>query len=166
MLDVLVANLPIVISLLTGIVLLVVEAFMPGFGIAGFSGIGFEIAAVVIAFMQHGAGTALCVLLIGLAMAAVAISMSLRSIARGKLSESPLILRDTEDDESGYRSSEDTGVFLGREGVATTILRPTGMAEFDGVKLNVMTDGEFVQPGARVKIIRAEGSRIVVQMIS
>ena len=48
------------------------------------------------------------------------------------------------------------------EGVAVTVLRPAGMAEFDGVKLNVVSDGEFIPEGERVRVSRVEGNRIVV----
>ena len=56
-------------------------------------------------------------------------------------------------------------VFLGKEGVTSTILRPTGMAEFDGVKLNVLSDGDFINPGVKVKIVRVDGSRVVVKPV-
>ena len=56
-------------------------------------------------------------------------------------------------------------VFLGKEGETTTVCRPTGMAEFDGVKLNVVSEGEFLPAGTRVRIVQVEGSRIVVRVI-
>ena len=52
---------------------------------------------------------------------------------------------------------------MGKEGVARTTLRPAGMAEFDDVKLNVVSDGEFIAVGKRVRVERVEGNRIVVQ---
>ena len=104
--------------------------------------------------------------LIVLSILAIAISMSLRSAANGKLSRSKLVLNDTESNEAGYRSTEDLDVFLGKEGVTTTVLRPTGMAEFDGVRLNVVSEGEFIQSGTRVQIVRVEGSRILVRTIA
>ena len=55
MFEAIVSNLPIVLSMVVGIVLLVVEAFMPGFGVAGFFGVVLEIAAVVMTYMSHGA---------------------------------------------------------------------------------------------------------------
>ena len=56
-------------------------------------------------------------------------------------------------------------IFLGREGETTTVLRPTGMAEFDGVKLNVLSEGEFIPAGVKVRIVRVEGSRILVHKV-
>ena len=82
---------------------------------------------------------------------------------RPLLSRSEMILRGTESAEAGYLSSEDMQVFLGKEGVTSTVLRPTGMAEFDGVKLNVLSEGDFINAGVKVKIIRVDGSRVVVK---
>ena len=62
-------------------------------------------------------------------------------------------------------SNEDMEVFLGKEGTTITVLRPTGMAEFDGVRLNVVSEGEFVQNGVKVRIVDVEGSRILVRTV-
>ena len=166
MLEFIAANLPILICFLIGIGLMVLEAFMPGFGLPGISGIILEVVAVALTWMNHGPVAALGMTLIILSILAIAISMSLRSAANGKLSRSKLVLNDTESNEAGYRSTEDLEVFLGKEGVTTTVLRPTGMAEFDGVRLNVVSEGEFIQSGTRVQIVRVEGSRILVRTIA
>ena len=165
MLEFIAANLPILICFVIGIGLMVLEAFMPGFGLPGISGIILEVVAVALTWMNHGPVAALGMTLIILSILAIAISMSLRSAANGKLSRSKLVLNDTESNEAGYRSTEDLDVFLGKEGVTTTVLRPTGMAEFDGVRLNVVSEGEFIQSGTQVQIVRVEGSRILVRTI-
>lgn len=165
MLELIAANLPIMISFIIGIVLIVLEAFMPGFGLPGISGIILEVVAVVLTWLYHGPMAALGMTLIILSIDAIAISVSLRSAANGKLSRSKMILKDTESNEAGYRSTEDMEVFLGKEGTTTTVLRPIGMAEFDGVRLNVVSEGEFIQAGAKVRIVRVEGSRVLVRTV-
>ena len=165
MLEFIAANLPILLCFVIGVGLLVLEAFMPGFGLPGIMGIVLQVIAVVLTWLWHGPVAALGVLLIILSVLAIAISVSLRSVANGKLSKSRIILRDTESNEAGYRSTQDTEIFLGREGETTTVLRPTGMAEFDGVKLNVLSEGEFIPAGVKVRIVRVEGSRILVHKV-
>ena len=108
---------------------------------------------------------ALGMTLIVLSVDAIAISLALHSATKGKLSKSKIILRDTENNAAGYRSNKDMEIFLGKEGVTTTVLRPTGMAEFDGVRLNVVSEGEFVQSGVKVRIVSVEGSRVLVRTI-
>lgn len=158
-------NLPMLVCFVVGIALLVIEAFVPGFGLPGISGIVLEVAAVTLTWLNHGPLAALGMTIAVLALIAIAISMSLRSATKGKLSRSKLVLQQREINEEGYRAQEDMKVFLGREGIATTVLRPTGMATFDGVKLNVVSDGVFVPAETKVRIVQVEGSRIVVQVV-
>ena len=165
MLEWIAVNLPLLVCFVVGIGLLVLEAFMPGFGLPGISGIVMEIVAIVLTWVNHGPVAALGLTIIVLSLIAIAISMSLRSATKGRLSRSKIILKERESNEAGYRSAEDMQVFLGREGETTTVCRPTGMAEFDGVKLNVVSEGEFIPAGTRVRIVLVEGSRIVVRVI-
>lgn len=54
-------------------------------------------------------------------------------------------------------------VQIGDEGTARTILRPAGKAEFGAALLDVITDGEFLDPGDRVKVTAIEGDRVIVR---
>ena len=165
MLELIVANLPIVICFVIGIGLLILEAFMPGFGAAGITGVVLEIITLVMTWFEHGPVATLAMLLIVLLVLAIAISTSLRSIASGRLSKSSLVHADTESNEDGYRSVEDLAVFVDREGVASSVLRPTGIADFDGVRLNVSSEGDFIAAGTRVRIIKVEGAKILVRAV-
>ena len=165
MLDILFANLPILACFLFGLVLLIVEVFMPGFGLPGITGIVLEMVCIGLTYFSHGSMAALGVTLIILAVVAIVISLALRSANKGRLSKSAVILTETESTEDGYVATKDMDVFLGKTGQTTTVLRPTGMAEFDGVKLNVQSDGEFVAKGETVRVDHVEGARVVVRRV-
>ncbi|MBM4045519.1 MAG: hypothetical protein FJ279_10425 [Planctomycetes bacterium] len=51
------------------------------------------------------------------------------------------------------------------EGVALTTLRPSGMASFDGRRVDVVTRGEMVEKNTRVRVVKVEGNRVVVQVL-
>ena len=163
MIEFLAANLPIVICFLVGVALLVAEVFMPGFGIAGISGIVLEIISIVLTYLKYGGLASLGLTVVILAVIGISISVSLRSATRGRLSKSPIILHQAETSAEGYNATTDMEVFLGKEGQTVTVLRPTGMAEFDGVKLNVVSDGEYIPKGTHVRVDRVEGVRVVVR---
>lgn len=165
MLEIILANLPILVCFVLGIILLTVEVFMPGFGLPGISGVIFELISIVLTYFNHGGMAALGVTVIILAVIAIVISLALRSVNHGKLSKSAMILNETESVAEGYVAIQDMDVFLGREGVTTTVLRPTGMAEFDGVKLNVQADGEYIAKGVSVQVQRVDGARIMVRRL-
>ena len=163
MLDFVLANLPIIVCFLVGIGLLVVEVFLPGFGLPGIFGVILEFVTVWLVWNQYGPVAALGMTIVVLAVIAITISIALKSAAKGRLSKSSMILSHEESLEEGYSATADMDVFLGKEGTTTTVLRPAGIAEFDGVRLNVVSEGEFVPANVRVRIEQVEGARILVR---
>ena len=157
-----ITNLPLILCLVSGIALLVVEVFMPGFGLPGISGLALIIAGVVITWNTYGAVAGLAVTLIALALAGISISMSIKSAATGKLSKSALVLNEV----THPVDHEDTEALTGKEGETTTVLNPVGFAEFDGVRLSVITEGSYLQKGARVKVEKVDGAKIIVREIN
>lgn len=163
MLEFIAANLPIIICFVIGIGLLILEAFMPGFGAPGITGVVLEVITLVMTWFEHGPVATLAMLLIVLLVLAIAISTSLRSITSGRLSKSSLVHSETESNEDGYRSTQDLAVFMDKEGVASTVLRPAGIADFEGVRLNVSSEGDYIAAGTKVRIIKVEGAKILVK---
>lgn len=56
-------------------------------------------------------------------------------------------------------------VEVGAEGIATSILRPTGNAQFGDMLVDVVTRGDFVECNSRLRVIAVEGSRIIVERV-
>jgi membrane-bound serine protease (ClpP class) len=52
--------------------------------------------------------------------------------------------------------------YLGLEGEAATDLRPAGKGRFGGLWLDIISDGEYIEKGTPLKVVRHEGVRIVV----
>ncbi|MBS7301455.1 MAG: NfeD family protein [Clostridiales bacterium] len=154
--------IPIIICVLAGVILLIVEAFMPGFGVPGISGIILLLAGVAMTWYEYGAMVGLGTTVAVLALVGVAISVSLKSASSGRLSKSDLILNDTETPPS---ENADMQLLVGKEGVVKNTLRPVGTAEFDCGKLHVTSDGEYVSEGQKVRIVRVEGTQIFVNKI-
>ena len=165
MFDFIVSNVAVVICVLAGLGLLVLEMFMPGFGVPGVSGIVLLLAGAVLVGIKHGLLAAVGLIVIIVALVAIMLSVALKSAADGRLSKSKLILHESESSREGFLSSSDMSVFLGREGETRTALRPSGIAEFDGARLNVVSDGVFIAQGVRVKIVRVDGNRILVHTV-
>ena len=154
--------IPIIICVRAGVILLIVEAFMPGFGVPGISGIILLLAGVAMTWYEYGAMVGLGTTVAVLALVGVAISVSLKSASSGRLSKSELILNDTETPPS---ENADMQLLVGKEGVVKNTLRPVGTAEFDCGKLHVTSDGEYVSEGQKVRIVRVEGTQIFVNKI-
>ena len=154
-----VTNLPLILCLIVGVGLLVVEVFVPGFGLPGISGIVLLAVGIIITWNTYGPVAGLAVTVIALALAGISISVSVKSAATGKLSKSALILKET----TQTVDHEETEALLGREGVTMTVLNPVGVADFDGVRLNVVSEGTYLEKGVKVQVTKVEGTKIIVR---
>ena len=150
------AHIPALVLMVVGFVLLVIEMYIPGFGLAGISGTILMIGGI--AAMQPSPLQALLLTLISVILLGIAFSLAMHSISKGRLSRSKLVLGKKDPAEG-----EDLSYFIGKLGTTHTALRPAGIAEFDGVKLNVVSDGDFVGAQRPVRVERVEGNRIVVR---
>jgi membrane-bound ClpP family serine protease len=158
-------NLPILICAVIGIALIIVEMFMPGFGIPGISGIILLIGATALTWTQYGYMAGLGVGLILLAIVGVAMYLSIKSATKGRLSRSALILKGAQSREDGFVATEEYEKYLHKEGVTLTVLRPAGLAEIEGDRVNVVSMGNFVEQGVRVRVREVEGSRVLVEKV-
>jgi membrane-bound serine protease (ClpP class) len=153
----------------TGVILVGLEVFViPGFGVAGVAGIlaltiGFGMALV-------GAGATSAVIISAFGRVAISILLALGSglALLRVLPRLPfgrrLVLETEMDADRGYSSSpEGDRRRLGRTGIALSPLRPAGLAEIDGERVDVVSDGTFVESGAVIEVTRVDGNRIVVR---
>jgi len=150
------------IALVLGYVLLVIEMCIPGFGVPGMLGIILSVLGIIT--MQPTAFQALIIVLVFLVLLCIALAFCLRSAARGRLSKSRLVLSEVAT-KAETSESNDLSYFIGKTGQTETPLRPAGIAEFDGVRLSVITEGNFVERGTAVRVERVSGNRIVVAQI-
>ncbi len=152
-----------IICLIVGFVLLLIEMFTPGVGAAGVSGV---LALIAVAVMQFGWGNtrvASYIVAITLLIIILGIIWIIRSLQRGKLSKSFLVLNAQSDGESVPEIKSAKQELIGKSGVTITPLRPSGIAEIDGKRVDVMTAGAFIERGKAVVVIKAEGMHILVR---
>ena len=152
-------NLIMIIGFVIGSGLIIVEAFIPGFGVAGICGVILEIVALRCCWLLHGTVPALLALAGILLLIGLAVFLSYRSAMNGRLSKSNLVLKDTETVADESKPDH----WIGMEGVAVTALRPAGQIEIEGVRLNVASTGEFIEKGSPVLVTGQEGDHYVIR---
>ena len=157
--EILIMNFVWLILLIIGFALVVVEMYIPGFGFPGVTGTICLIAGVAL-YAKTDIIAWLVMTVIIVSLLCVALSISIRSAAKGRLAKSKLVLNEVSTSEVG---ENDLSYYVGKSGCATTVLRPAGIGEFEGVKLNILSDGEYIAEGARITVTRVEGNRIFVR---
>lgn len=151
------------VCLVLGIALVIVEMFTPGFTAPGVTGIILILFGIVLTAETFVQG--LIIFLVIMALLSVILVIVMRSATKGAIYKSPLVLKNKESEDEGYISADDMEFFVGKEGSSLTMLRPAGTCDFDGVRLDVVTEGNFIEKGCKVKIMKVEGRRIVVSRI-
>jgi len=153
----------------TGLVLLVVEIFVtPGFGVAGLLGIGALLGGLGLSVV--GAGATWDVILraggrvaASLLLALVGAVVLLRALPRLPFGRR-LILEQELTAQAGYASApESDRQWVGRRGTTVSPLRPAGIAEFDGERVDVVSEGVFIDAGETIDVLHVDGNRIVVR---
>jgi membrane-bound serine protease (ClpP class) len=157
----------VLIALLgVGFVAIFIELFVPAAGLIAAAGIISMITATVLAYVYHGrtAGTVLLAcLLLG---TPVMLWVGLKAFPRTFVGKR-LILKESFGQDEGYTSytSEKYEDLAGKEGVALTMLRPSGMVRIEDKKYSVVTGGELIEKNQKIRVVKVEGSRIVVRRV-
>ncbi|MDQ0058371.1 NfeD family protein [Paenibacillus harenae] len=154
------AGIESVVLLIVGIALLVIEIFVPSFGILGLLGTASLLTGVVIAASDPM--TAFISIAVALVAAVLVIAFVVKRY-KSKGIWNKFILRDKLTTEDGYVSADAKDSLLGLEGVTVTPLRPSGTVLIGDNRVDVVTSGEFIPAGRKVRVVKAEGTWVVVK---
>ncbi|MGR3207432.1 NfeD family protein [Bacillus glycinifermentans] len=156
------AGMETLLLFIAGIVFIILELFLPG-GIAGIIGV---IAVVASLFLASGSFKVMAVSILIATAVSIAASILLTKVLGKRMKFfKKFILTDSTSTESGYVSNVTRHDLIGKIGVTQTALRPAGTVIIDDERLDVVSDGSFTEKDKKVKVIKVEGSRIVVREI-
>jgi membrane-bound serine protease (ClpP class) len=161
--DPVIANILLILAFVAGTGLIITEAFIPGFGVAGGLGIVSFAAIIVMQFLANSLTAALIITAVLVLLLAIIIVLFIRSFQKGALSRSRIVNSTAVEGESSPVIKEKGMSLVGKTGTAVTALRPTGIAEIDGVRMNVSTYGNFIEPGKEVVVEAVEGLNVFVK---
>ena len=152
----------ILLIFIGGIALIGLEMFIPG-GIVGTVGVVTLVYAII--YVNKSTYYIAFILVISLILAVILYYVNRNVFHKKLMFLDRLVLNDSISTEDGYVASESRLELLGQKLIAYTDLRPAGVAILDNEKLDVVTDGDFIEKGNGIEVIRVEGMRIVVKKI-
>lgn len=152
-----------IISLfVVGVILIFLEIFVPG-GILGT--IGVIILATGVFLIADSTAQGIAYVSSMLIILGILLALSFR-FPQTRRFWKRLSLTTTQTKSEGYVApNQNLECFLGCEGVALSQLRPAGTADFNGNRIDVVTEGGFISREARIKVIEVEGTRVVVREV-
>ena len=144
--------------LVIGMIALAAEVLIiPGFGLAGILG-GLTLVAGIFSAWRHFGplfgGLAILGTVLG---AAGLVTFAFKS----KTFRKRLVL-DTQLKPGGGTESQDLLALKGKQGITTTDLRPSGMAKIDNERIDVVSEGGYIERGTEIEVVEIEGPRVIV----
>ena len=150
----------ILLLMVIGLALIGVEFYMPGFVLATV-GIILLLTADFVCLTHYGSGWAAGLFVAEVALAILTAYVVIKTIPQSAAGKR-MILSHAQNNASAVAQAPE---LVGAEGIAQTTLRPSGMAEIDGKRLDVVAESDMINRGSAIKVIAVEGSRIVVRKI-
>ncbi len=165
-----------IIIFFIGIILIMLEVFViPGFGIAGISGITLVVFSLILVMVNNDAFDFSFVkfadFLVAAAttLSAIVLGFMLLFFGGVKLTETKAFKRvalvDVEDRDQGYTSRFYEQKFMGKRGKTYTVLRPSGKIMIDDEIYDAYTRGEYIEKDTEVEVIDESGTSFKVKEV-
>lgn len=171
-----------ILLFLAGIVLLMLEFFViPGFGIAGISGIVLILASLVLTLVYNVGFkfnfnpefdaslyvSKMTILVLVSSLAGFFLSLWLgKKLILAETRFGSLALRTELESDKGFTSQDMRNErYVGKEGVAQTILRPAGKVNIDGEVLDATIEHGFANPGDKITVTKFENAQLIVRKV-
>jgi membrane-bound ClpP family serine protease len=153
--------LPILLIVI-GLTLIAVEIYLvPGLNVVGIIGFLLVIFAIGYFFSEEGIAGGV----IALTATAVAAGGLFVFFSRtGAWDRFVLATNLASESHATERETDNRARYLGKEGTAVTPLRPTGVAEIGGDRIEVVTQGDFIASGSRIKVVAIDRRRYYVRL--
>lgn len=155
-----------------GVLLLLVEVLLiPGFGLAGLSGIGiilwglYELLLPDVPVGHEIHSMVLTGFTIGIIGGIIGFILLFKLMTKTEFWQK-LTSPNVQEKEKGYSSSIGLEDLTGEEGITDTDLRPSGWVNVGDQRIFVVTEGSYINKNEKVKILSVDGNRVVVRKIN
>ncbi len=151
-----------ILLVLVGLGLIAVEVYVvPGLGAVGIGGGVAIVAGIVYAFVVAGMTGGILTTLGSVGAGAGLFYFLWQTGAWDRFVLAADLRRDTDADA---REHDTRSRYLGRDAIAVTPLRPGGIVEIDGERVEVQTEGEFIAAGSTVRVVAMDRRRFFVRL--
>lgn len=168
-----------ILLFLAGLILIAVELFvLPGFGIAGISGVLLVFVALVLSLIENVVfdfepvdterlGVAVMTVVTGIFggfILSLYLGRKLFTAHSGPFKN--LALNTVQDVKEGYLNVDSSFIALkGKNGIAQTVLRPSGKVLIEGEVYDAVAEGGFIDKGEEVVVAKVGTAQLYVDRI-
>lgn len=153
--------MPIALQIL-GMVVILVEIFVPSFGILSVIAAGILLYSLYLVFTDISSFMGMVFIGADLVILPILLILGMKALGRSKLS----LHKELSSRDGVTSQAPNLPDWIGKQGEAVTDLRPSGTALIDGRRLDVVTDGDYVEAGSLVQVTEVSGNRIIVEKMT
>ncbi len=151
-----------VLLIILGAVLLVLEIFIPSFGLLSVCAVAAEVGGIWLFFKASPATG-----WIGVGIAAVLVPIvwviTYKMFPKTSFGKSVTLQGPEREKGDAIPDTNELLEMIGKTGVVISPLRPVGMCEFDGERLECVAETGFVEKNKTVEVIHVEGTQLTVR---
>ncbi len=145
-----------------GLILLVIEGAIPGFGIPGITGIVCVVISIALITSNLYEALLLIIITTLLFISAIFLLYKLGYVSKYLRF---LVLNTEQNKEEGYTSQRLDNSYIGKTGIAETILRPAGIVSIEDKRISAQSQGDFIESGAKVIVTEVADMKIIVKKL-
>lgn len=144
--------------------LLIAEVFVPSGGIISVLSMGCVIGGVAI-FFRHSVLAGWVGIGVAVAMIPACVIFAYRLLPKTRFGKNVILKVPERPSGDAIPDTEQLKGLMGTTGVVITPLRPVGMCEFSGQKVECMAEGGYVDKGKKVEVIEVQSTKVTVRVI-
>lgn len=155
-----------ILILCVGLMLLVAELFIPSGGVLGVLSAVALVGSILIAYTQVGTRAGTVFLLIVLVALPTVVCVGMSYWERTPFGRRLVLMRPTREEiDPASERERRLGELVGQIGRTVTPLRPAGMTNFDGRRVDTIAEGMMIDADTLVRVIEVRGHRVVVRKV-
>jgi membrane-bound serine protease (ClpP class) len=148
--------------LAAGAVLLMLEILTPTFGVLAMLAVVAFCVAVWACFLENMV-LGFVVLIALMVAVPLYLIMLVKWLPKNPLSRGLFLQKAHEGEGEGVPDADSLQTLIGRNATTETPLRPAGMIRVNGRRLSALAEGDLIDAGQEVTIVRVNGSDVLVR---
>ena len=150
--------LPVLLQII-GIMVVIAEIFIPTLGLLAVMALGIFLYSLYLVFtnISSTAGTVFAGL--DLVLVPVLVVSGMKILAKSSLA----LRRELSKQDGVVSQRQGLEAYINMKGKSVTDLRPSGMAQINSQRLDVVTDGEYIDADTPIVVTGVKGNQIIVE---
>ena len=144
--------------------LLVAEVFVPSGGLLSVCSLACLAGGVVI-FFNHSLAAGWIGIVVAILMIPTVLILAYKIFPKTRFGKAVTLTPPTRDLGDAIPDTDQLKELLGKTGVVLSDLRPVGMCDFDGRRVECVAETGYIEKDSKVAVIRVEGTQLTVRVV-